>query len=289
MEYEAEMESSQNTTRPEWLNLAAVGVVAVLLSALGWVIADRFQPSSSPPQAAAPVDPTPTTVPASEEQLDTTTTAAAPEPSDSAPSSQLAVLEVAADEIDFGDASDSVELGIFNSGEETAEWWVETTGTGLAIFPSSGEMGPGESITVEVALDRSQIAEGEYLAELTFVWDDGRASLTAAAVHHDDPVIHNPQASPATVQVQAGESCTPTRTRVTARVRDTSELDRVLVRWDDGTGTVESVMSAAGNDLFEAWIGPFTEVGAVAAKVLAFDVLGNAGGVTIGLTVAPCQ
>lgn len=277
----------ETISRSDLAKLAMVAVVAVALSALGWVIADNFQPASgaTPDAVAAPVETTTTTLAVVEAGPTTTLPAVSPT---STVAPEPAFLELSATEIDFGDSTDAVDLGVANNGGSTANWGVETSSSGLVAIPSNGELGPGESTTVEVALDRSQVAEGEFSGDLTIVWAEGKVDVSVSAVHHDNPVIHNPKASPARVVTASGDGCSPTLTTITARVRDTSELDQVLVRWDNGSRIVETQMSPSGDDVYKAQIGPFSAEGSASVKVVGYDILGNAGGASIAVTVEPC-
>lgn len=283
------METNPANPKPEWLKLAVVAVVAVGLAAVGWSISDNFQaaPAGSPIGSAEATTST-SSVPFVASSP-TTTAFVAAAPTGSTVLASPASLELSQTQIDFGDASDAVDVEILNEGQGGTAWSVETTGSGLVVIPSNGELGPGASITVEVALDRSQIPEGEFSAELAVVWAEGRVDVQVSAFHNDNPLIHNPSATPATVVVAAtGQACSPTLTTVRARVRDTSDIEEVVVRWDNGRGIVETGMDLSGEDMYEAQIGPFSATGSVAAKVVAFDVFGNAGGASTTITVNPC-
>lgn len=284
------METNPTTSGPDWLKLAIVAVVAVGLSALGWAISDGFQlaPTGDPVAAAVGPSTTTSTTLAALAGSGPTTTEAAIAPT-STTAAQPAFLEVSTTEIDFGDSSDAVELSVVNSGGGSATWGVETAGSGIVVIPSNGELGPGASAALEVTLDRSQIPEGEFSTELAIVWSGGRAAISVSAVHNDNPVIHSPKASPASVVTASGQSCDPTLTTVSARVRDTSDLEEVVVRWNNGSGTVESRMEPTGDDIFQARIGPFSKEGSMPVKVVAFDILGNAGGAAITVEVGPCS
>jgi hypothetical protein len=284
------METNPTTSGPDWLKLAVVAVVAVGLSTLGWAVSDSFQPSSGGDPVAGAVGPsstTSTTVVALAEAGPTTTEADIS--TTSTDEAQPAFLELSVSEIDFGDSSDAIDLSVVNSGAGGATWGVETTGSGIVVIPSNGELSPGGSVALEVTLDRSQIPEGEFSTELAIVWSDGSVSVPISAVHNDNPVIHSPKASPATVVTASGQACSPTLTTISARVRDTSELDEVVVRWNNGSGTVESRMEPSGDDMFQAQIGPFSKEGSIPVKVVAFDILGNAGGASITVEVGPCS
>lgn len=282
------METNPANPKPEWLELAAVAVLGVVLAAVGWSIAENYQPAPFGTPIGATEATTTTSIVPIVEPAPTTTPFVPAEPTVSTAPAAPASLQLSHTQIDFGDGSDAVDIEILNEGRAGTAWSVETTGSGLVVIPSNGELGPGASITVEVALDRSQISEGEFSAGLAVVWTGGRADVSVSALHNDNPLIHNPNASPTTVMVANSQACSPTLTTITARVRDTSDIDEVVVRWDNGRGIVETGMSPSGEELYEAQIGPFSAAGSVAAKVVAFDVFGNAGGASIGITVNSC-
>jgi hypothetical protein len=103
------------------------------------------------------------------------------------------------------------------------------------------------------------------------------------------PILHNPQASPAQVEVSGNPDCLDTSTTVSVRIRDRSPLETVVVRWSpDGGSNQETSMTEIGGDVFEAEIGPFTAVRSAEVRMVAIDELGNAGGATIQVPVVAC-
>jgi hypothetical protein len=107
--------------------------------------------------------------------------------------------------------------------------------------------------------------------------------------HEDNPIIHNPQASPPSVQVSGAAECSNTQTTISARIRDSSPLESVVVRWSPNGGTAtETPMNSVGNDMFEGVVGPFTTVHTAEVRIVAFDERGNAGGATTSVAVVAC-
>lgn len=270
----------------DWPKLAAVAVVAVVLAAIGWSVAGNIQPGTVPvvtgdtttTTSSARVDPT---VGTTEEEPPVTTTAPA----------GAASFGFSQEGVSFGDDADTLEVELTNTGDAVGAWSVTTGNAALTIDPAGGELGPAESLTLTLSLDRTQVEQGEFTASITVSWDGGASELSAVAnvVDTDNPIIHNPRANPGTVQVASGGDCSPTTTTVSARVRDSSDLERVVVRWNDGSGQVETTMSAVGDDTYEAKIGPFSAIGSTSARVVAFDVHGNAGGAAATVTVTGCS
>ncbi len=278
------------SSRRDWLRLAGVGAVAIVLSLIGFGVASRFEPSGGPvppPPVAGDTTSTSSTTPAtisppttSTEREETTSTTAQPQPG------SLALSE---ESVDFGEDGESVELEVIHTSGAATTWSIASGHPGVSVSPSDGELGSGESVAVIVSLDRTQIEEGEFEANVTLSWDGGEAEARVIAVHEDNPIIHNPTATPSSVEVDGGGDCSPTRTTISARVRDTSELEQVIARWSpDGSDTVETPMSPIGGDVYEASIGPYSAAGTDSVKVVAFDSRDNAGGASISVTIAQC-
>lgn len=282
-------ETNSETDRGDMLRLAGVGVLAVVLALIGFNVASRFQPATGPGPvlAGGPTEATsttsttvavivtPTTQPSPGSQNTSTTAVAAP-----------ASLSLSQEVLDFGAAEDSLQLQLSHTAGGSAGWELTADNPIVTLEPSSGTIEPGATATISVSVDRSQIPEGEFEATITLSWPDGEASTGVVAAFEDNPIIHNPQVSPGTVQVGG---CSPGQTTISARVRDSSELDRVIARWSsDGATIRETAMNPVGDDVYQGVIGPYERVGTDNVKVVAFDALGNAGGASVTLTMAAC-
>lgn len=280
---------------PEWMNIGLFAVITLVVGLIGLVVSAQFEPIERPPGN--------TNSPAASA---TTTTSVEASPGSSAPGSttgttpdqgtpsstaarEPAALVVSTDSVNFGEDGTSNEIELTNTGGQVAEW--EITSSSGAIAPSAGrgELEPGGAVTIELTLDRENIGEGDLDETLTVTWSGGQEQIVVTGSHEDNPIIHSPTASPSSVQVSGDSECTNTRTTVLARVRDTSELESVVVRWSpDGGSQQETAMSSIGDDMFEAVIGPFTAVQTAEARVVAFDERGNAGGASTQVAVVEC-
>lgn len=276
--------------RGDWWKLAAVGVVALAVAWIGSGLASNFEPLDIPddePIASRPVTST--------EVTDTTTPDVVQvEPGPTSTTSLTvavgpALLEFSLEAIDFGEVGEDEEVQLTNTSGTDASWAISTGHPGVSVLPGDGEIAAGETIVLAIGLDRSQIGEGEFNLTISVRWDDGEADLDLVAVQDDNPIIYNPVASPASLVANAGGSCGPITTVISARVRDSSELESVVVHWNLSGGTVtQTAMTTTGDDIYRATIGPFASAGSASAKILATDELGNAGGFTMTIPVAGC-
>lgn len=275
-------------SRPEWVKWAVLAAVAIVLAIIGTAISASFEPITMPattqPQAG-PVStgaaPTTTTVGAS-------TTSTGPATTTTVPAAPAAV-EVSTDTLEFGEEGTAAEFEIANTGGTATDWALSASSDALSVSLGSGRLAPGESTAIQVSLDRARLAaEGELAESLTVNWDGDEIVVAAAGSHEDNPIIHDPRATPSQVRIN-GDQCSDTHTTVSARIRDTSPLDSVIVRWSpDGSGSTETPMNSVGNDMFEAVIGPFSAAQRAEVRIVAFDELDNAGGANITVDVIAC-
>jgi len=268
-------------------------VVTVVVGLIGFAVSARFEPLDPPSGAAQPgaVGMTTTTTTTTTAPESATTTAGEPSTSTTASSDTTlpGSLSVSAESVDFGADGIAGQFEIINDGGGPAGWSLESSSDALALSSVEGETAGGESTAIDLSLNREEIEEGELAETVTLTWDGGQIEIAVAATHEDNPIIHNPQASPSSVEVAGDEECTNTQTTVSARVRDTSPLESVVVRWSpDGGGEQETEMTAVGNDMFEAVIGPFTVERSATARIVAFDERGNVGGANTTVSVVAC-
>jgi hypothetical protein len=290
---------SMRSLDPEWVRLGIFAVVTVVLGLIGLAVAAQFDPLD--PQPTIPVSEAPqqpggattTTL----DSATTTSDGSTGSTSDSGSStttpttvpSSPADFEVSTETIDFGGDATVNQFEIANSGGSPGTWQVAVSSQAISLSSGEGELAAGETATVEMSLDREGIEEGDIEETITVSWDGGEVELAVVGSHEDLPVIHNPQASPASVEVSGDDECTNDRTTISARVRDTSPLESVVVRWSpDGGAQQETAMESVGNDMFEAVIGPFTNVQTAEARIVAFDDRGNAGGASTSVAVTAC-
>lgn len=288
LEHEPIPDSMDETS--DLAKLAIFLVVTVVVGLIGFSVSGRFEPLETPlaepDSASAPTPSTTTTTTPSDRETPTTssvdTSDTVEEPS-TPPS-----IEVLTESIDFGSEGTSGEFEVTNSGGSPGEIALSSSSEALALSAGNAEVAPGETATFQVSLNRGQIEEGEIAESITVSWPGGEAEVSAVGLQEDNPIIHNPQASPSEIQVDGGTECIAIQTTISARVRDTSPVDSVVVRWNDGSNARETEMSDVGSDIFQGVIGPFDSAQTAEARIVAFDELGNAGGAVISVNVLPC-
>lgn len=299
-----EVVSRPSPISPERMRIAVFAFVALVVGLIGFPVSGMFEPHDPPPANPGPVASAETTTTTSIGQNTTQpgdtntiqrggTTTTQPDGSTTTTSSAAAAtpasLSVDSETVDLGADGSTGQFEIANSGGRSTQWQAEASVDAIDLSTAQGELGGGESETVELSLDREAIEEGEVSESVTLVWDGGEIEIAVAAVHEDNPIIHDPLASPSSVEVSGDPECTNTETTVSARIRDTSPLESAVVQWSpDGSAERETPMEDAGNDMFEAVVGPFTSEQSTTVRVVAFDERGNAGGATTSLSVVAC-
>lgn len=270
--------------------LAIFAGVTVILGLIGLAVSAQFEPLDTPLVAAE--DPGPVLVPPTTTTtvFGATTTTAAPGVTTTAPPAAApAAFAVSLAALDFGGDATTGQFDITNSGGQAGAFTVAASSDALVFSAGGEELGPGATVTYDVVLQRDQLEEGDIAEVITVSWDGGSHEIAVTGSLVDNPILHNPQASPATLQVSGDPGCTTTTTRVSVRVRDTSPLASVIARWSpDGGRTIETAMNDVGGDIYEAEIGPFTTAQTASIRIVATDELGNAGGASAQVTVNAC-
>lgn len=283
---------SADSLDPEWVRWGIFAVVTVVVSLIGFAVSARFDPldplptvpvTEAPPEATGS---TTTSTPGASsttgdtEPSNSSSTTAAP----AAPS-----LAVSTETLDFGGDSTVNEFAVTNSGGQTGTFQVMVSTEAIALSAGGGEVAGGETVNIQMSLDRAEIEEGEIDETVTVTWEGGGGEIAITGSNEANPILHNPQASPSSVEVSGDDACSNTETRVSVRVRDASPLESVVARWSpDGGAQSETEMSSVGNEMFEATIGPFTAVQTAEVRIVAFDDRGNAGGASATVTVTAC-
>ena len=282
-------------SNPEWMKLGVFAAVTLVVGLIGLAVSAQFDPLE-PVTTVPPADATPAA--ASESTTTTTTTSTAapgsvsttttPAPTTTVPAAP-ADLEVSGDTVDLGDEATAGEFDLTNTGGRTGEWTLVSSTDAIAVSSGSGEIGGGESVTIELDVNRDEIEEGEISETLTITWSRGEIPVSIVGTNEANPIVHNPQASPSSVEVAQTPECNDNQSTISARIRDASPLESVVVRWSpDGGAEQETPMDSVGNDMFEAVVGPFTSVRTAAIRIVAFDDRGNAGGASTQVTVVAC-
>lgn len=269
-------------------HLALFVLITVVVGLIGFAVAGRFTPLDIPQgEVAAPVDSSTTTTSQPGETTSTTSNSQSTAPSSTTPASP-ADIGVGADTVDFGEEGTSAEFDVTNAGGSPGDVAVATSSEAIALSAGEASVAPGESTTFQVSLDRDEIEEGDIAETITVAWEGGEAQIAVVGTHEDNPIIHNPQASPPEIEVNGGAACLASQTTISARVRDTSPLESVVARWNDGSNARQTAMTEVGEDIYEGVVGPFNAPQTVEVRIVAFDERGNAGGAAISVNVLPC-
>lgn len=279
---------------PEWMKLGIFAVVTLVVGLVGLAVSAQFEPLELPPSVPTaggpPVGGGSTTTTTTTPTDFTSTTAGDGGPSTSTTAARApAAIEVSTDTVNFGGDGTVEAFDLTNTGGRTGEWTLVSSSDAIAVSAGSGAIGAGETVTIDLSLNRDEIGEGEISETLTITWAGGQISISVVGTHEANPIIHNPEASPPSVEVSGSPDCTNTQTTISARVRDASPLESVVVRWSPDRGNeTETPMNSVGNDMFEGVIGPFTAVHTATVRIVAFDDRGNAGGATATVAVVAC-
>lgn len=275
----------------EMVGLGIFVVVTLVVGLVGIGVAASFEPLDSQPTAPGTESP-------GGAAGGTTATTSAPTqstarsgPSTTAPaqSRRPAAIEVSTDSIALDGEETSAQFELRNTGGQRGQWELASSSGAIVLSARQGELDRGEAVTIEVSVDSEQVEEGELAETLTVSGPGGQTEVAVNGTYEDNPIIHNPQASPASVQVSGGAQCSNNQTTISAQIRDTSPLESVVVRWSpDGDGEQETAMESVGNDMFEGVVGPFTVAEATEVRIVAFDGRGNAGGASAPLEVVDC-
>lgn len=272
------------------MKLGIFALVTLLVGLLGLAVSAQFEPLAIPDSTAPPVagGSTTTTSPTGSTTTSLAIGTTSPDSNTTQPATPGAI-EVSTEAIDFGDDATTAEFDVTNTGGRPISFAVEPSIDTIALSAGGEELGPGETVTYDVALDRDAVTEGEIEESISVSWDGGNVAIAVSGTQVDNPILHNPQASPAQVEVSGSPDCLDTSTTISVRVRDRSPLETVVVRWSpDGGSNQETAMNDVGGDVFEAEIGPFTTVHSASVRMVAIDELGNAGGATIEVPVVAC-
>lgn len=268
-----------------WAKIAGFGVVAIVVGLVGLNVSARFDPIDVPP--TIPIAAPPSTIGGSSTTTSSplgSTTTDGPGSSTPTPPTSAADLTLDQTQIDFGDSDTVRSLQLTNNGGQPAIWDATSTGIGISVSPSSGTVDSGVSMSIEVVLDRATALEGDVTESVDVAWQTGALTVEVVGSNNQNPVLHNPGANPSTLQVNAGNSCGPTQSTVSLRVRDASPLSSVVLRW----GGQETQMIDVGNEIWEGVVGPFSSVATETIRIVAFDEYGNAGGAALTIDVTPC-
>lgn len=94
--------------------------------------------------------------------------------------SQSPVLTLSTSSLDFGETDDLRSVTIENAGLQDLNWSAATDESWLSISSSSGTVSPASSADINVNIDRTGLADGDYSGKVSFTSDGGDATLDVA-------------------------------------------------------------------------------------------------------------
>lgn len=229
--------------------------------------------SATAPTSAPPTAPSPTPAPAP------ATSAPTDEPSASPTTSVAAgTLNVSTTSVDLGTSTRGRTITVENTGGEPVTFRTTQSRGWLDARPDGATVDPGDSRTITVSADRSDLAEGRSVASLRISWPDGSATVRVAVRQENDPVVGRPSAP-------AGASCS---LPVSVAVTDESGLRSVRLAWSGPGGSGTLTMTLSGGR-WRATIDPISIGGTYQLRVTATDRRGNAAtGPVRSIAVDPC-
>lgn len=274
-------------------------VVALLVGGVIWSAANETEPpvgepvtltssttmgstTSTNPEDAPDVNapPAPGDAPSPEDPSEEAPPTTVPGPSD---------LTVSQSSIDFGSTRASVAILLTNEGDQPTSWSASIGSGPYAVGDVGGTLEPGDSTTINISMDRSGWAEGDYADTLAIVGDDDDESVQISGSVEIAPVFLRPQARPDTVFIPNTRVCGPSTTTISVIVQDDAAIDEVYVRWDPAGGNgVRTELVYQGNNVYSAQIGPFVAPGDVSPTITATDSRGNSSTTDVALIAVQC-
>jgi len=250
---------------------AGVAAVVALGAVLLWPGGAEDDPTT-PTTAAQQTDaaPAPTETPAT------------PSPTPSESLGTPGTIEVSTQVLDLGAAKTSASLRLTNAGDRPVGFRVGTSIAWLSVSPVAGELAGGQSTNVRVTADRSGLAEGASVGNVSVVWDGGSAPVTVRLTTKTPPTVGRPTVL-RTVCTQGGRTVV-----VSASASDDSGVESVVLTYSGPSGAGSRTMTRSDNGWTGA-IGPLPVGGTLTMRATATDRRGtSARSATTRTSVDPC-
>lgn len=230
-------------------------------------------PTSTPSPSEVSVSPTDETSPTATEPTATGS-------EDPTPPAAPGRLVASPRSMDLG-TSGGRRVTVTNRGGRTLSWTVDTDSQWLSVSPSSGDLAPGQSRTVNVSARRGELPEGASSGSFTVRWGGGSVPVAVSAARETPPVIGG-AAVLGTTCGQGGRIV-----QVGVPVSDESGVASASMSWTGPTSSGTSALNGSGGQ-WTAAIGPFPVGGTVRLVVRATDSRDNASQRSPSIQVDPC-
>ncbi len=274
--------------RAGWKTAVTLSGAAAVVVVAGWFGVSALSSSNGP--VAGPVPTTATLGGTSTTFIvsgDTPLTTVAPLVAPVPPTP--ASLAVSKNTVVFDDGVVSLTVELRNEGDAPTDWQSRVDVGGVSVSPSGGVLDGGASVTVEIALDRTELVEGLTEGHLVLTSPESSLQVALEAMFFDDPALQAPVLADNEIFVLGG-ACVPLQTTISVVRTDRSPLAKVSARWSpDGRSSVETELTPSGANTYAGTIGPYSFIGSTDIQVTAVDTFGNAGGASTTLTVTRCS
>lgn len=268
------------------LPVAMIAAAAALLLGIGGgaivaaTVGDDGAPSAAvvtEPIAPATTAPTTTTVVSTSSSTSTSTINPTTLPT---PGS----LAVSATEVDLGSTSNAAAVTVSNPGGGPVAWSVQGGGAPFVLINAGGTLQPGESAVVTVTIDRSKLAEGGVLRNVTLTDGASSAPLALKASVERAPKV----------VIDVGPSgvlsaCQLNNPNVVVTFSDESAIAfPVTMRWTGAESGNNGLKRRSDTSAFGNILLPNPLAGDYQYTVFVSDVRGNVGSANGSFTIEPC-
>ncbi len=237
-------------------------------------------PSATPtPEPKVDIGPIPTPTPAPPTPVPPPPTPVPPTPVP--PTPVPGSIAVGAANVSLGLAAQA-PLGLSNPGAQAAPFTAGATAP-FSVSPASGQVGPGGSQQLVVAVNRNGLPDGVVSGSLTIATPAGPVSVSLSAlVDTTAPQVR-------VVAPQFGAVvCIGDTVPVSAAATDAGGLTGVSVSWSGPTGTGGTAALSGGPESWTGSAGPFPSRGVVLLTVTATDGVGLSASSTVDVLSDTC-
>ena len=253
--------------------------------------------SSSPPSPqsslpAPPESPVPNVAPPTQTAVPTTdSTVAAPTvtvgTTATTPPAPPGHIVLIANPIIFDLSQVTAMAQLRNDGGQSAGWSATAGLAGFSVSPSNGSIAPGETVAVQISVNRAVLPEGTPRTDVVVTSPGGGGSVSVEARVERAPTIGPLNRTPPVVR--NSNSCGPTLVNLSITASDESGIASVEVVWSsDGSFATRTALTPNGSGAYLAVIGSFSKIGTNNFTAHVLDTRGNAATASASVVVIAC-
>ena len=196
-------------------------------------------------------------------------------------------IVVIANPIIFGLSTVTAPVGLRNDGGQAVGWSAAVGLVGFSVAPSSGSLAPGETLDIQVSVDRASLPEGTPRTDLIVTSPGGGGSVSVEARVERAPTIGPLNRTPPVVR--NSNSCGPTLVSLSITASDESGIASVEVVWSsDGSFAQRTALAPNGSGAYLGSIGSFSKLGTNNFTAHVLDTRGNASTASASVVVIAC-